>query len=154
MNHPTVRIAIAAALAASCSVALIAVADAARPKKSKFIVESKLSGKKVVQNGDPNARGEASLTFKKKKDRVCFDITYERMATATKGILGEGAKHEVGDDVLTLFTLSEPSPAKGCIRALSKKEVRAIEKDPKDYFVTLEDKKHPDGAIRGQLRHD
>ena len=105
MNHPTVRIAIAAALAVSCSVALIAVADAARPKKSKFIVESKMSGKKVVQNGDPNARGDASLTFKKKKDRVCFDITYEGMATATRGILGEGAKHEVGDDVLTLFTL-------------------------------------------------
>jgi hypothetical protein len=75
------------------------------------------------------------------------------METATRGILGEGSKHEVGDDILTLFSLDEESPAKGCIRALSKRTVRKIERRPKDYFVTLEDKDHPDGAIRGQLRH-
>lgn len=152
--NSSVRIVTAAALALGCSAALIGNAGAAHPKKSKFVVSAKMSGKKVVQNGDPNARGDASLTFKKKKDRVCFDITYRGMATASRGILGEGAKHDTGDEILTLFSLSEPSPAKGCIRALNKKTVDKIEKNPKDYFVTLEDKKHPDGAVRGQLRHD
>lgn len=128
------------------------LAQAAHPRKSKFVVSASMSGKKVVANGDTNAKGRASLTFKKKKDRVCFDITYSGMDTARRGILGEGAKHERGDNVLTLFSLSKSSPAKGCLRALSKRDIDDIEKTPKDYFITLENKAHPDGAIRGQLR--
>ena len=146
----TLRIPIAALLV----VALVSagLAQAARPKKSEFVVSAAMSGKKVVANGDRDAKGRASLTFKKKKDRVCFDITYSGMDTARRGILGKGAKHERGDNVLTLFSLSKSSPATGCLRALSKKEIERIEKRPKDYFITLENKAHPDGAIRGQLR--
>ncbi len=128
------------------------IAAAAHPKRSRFVVSAAMSGNKVVANGDPNAKGKASLTFKKKKDRVCFDITYSGMETARRGILGEGSKHERGDNILTLFSLAEESPAKGCIRALSKRTIDDIEKAPKDFFVTLENKEHPDGAIRGQLR--
>ncbi|MEA2346268.1 MAG: hypothetical protein QOG62_55 [Thermoleophilaceae bacterium] len=132
--------------------ACVGLAQAAHPKKSKFVVSATMSGNKVVANGDPDAKGKASLTFKKKKDRVCFDIDYSGMSTATRGVLGEGKKHERGDNILTLFSLSKESPAKGCLRALNKNTIDDIERRPKDFFVTLENKDHPDGAVRGQLR--
>ena len=149
MSRFRLPIAVGLILALTCA----GMALAAHPKRSKFLVSASMSGKKVIANGDPDAKGRVSLTFKKKKDRVCFDIEYSGMATATRGILGEGAKHERGDNVLTLFSLSKQSPAKGCLRALSKRTIDRIEKAPKDFFVTLENKEHPDGAVRGQLRH-
>jgi hypothetical protein len=75
------------------------------------------------------------------------------MGTATGGFLGDGARREEGDQVVDLFNGSEPSPAKGCIRAPSKKTVQRLEKTPKDFFVALTNSEFPKGAIRGQLRH-
>ena len=44
-----------------------------------------MNGGKVVSGGDPDASGTASLTFKKKKDRVCYSIVYQQTETARRG---------------------------------------------------------------------
>ena len=101
----------------------------------------------------PSAR-RASLTFKKKKDRVCFDITYDGHGTATRGILARARSTRRRQCAHRSFSLCErrrrPRAASCC--ALRRSDITAIEKAPKDCFCTLEDKEHPDGAIRGQLR--
>ena len=146
-------IALAAFVAVVCLALTANAVFAAKPKRSKFVATATMNGAKVVSGGDVDATGDASLTFKKKKDRVCFSITYSKMNTATGGFLGDGAKREEGDVVVNLFSSSEPSPAKGCVRAPSKKTVQALEKTPKDFFVALTNSEHPKGAVRGQLRH-
>jgi hypothetical protein len=55
--------------------------------------------------------------------------------------------------VLTLFRGTERSPVSDCLKGISKGEIRDIEKQPKDFFVALENNEFPRGAIRGQLRH-
>jgi hypothetical protein len=149
------KLLVAAGVAISCSALAIGGAFAAKPKKSKFIVEATMNGGKVVSGGDPDASGTASLTFKKKKDRVCYSIVYQQTETANAGILGAAPKGQEGDTAVQLFRgVADPSPANGCVRAPSKKTVRAIEETPKNYFVALENNAHPTGALRGQLRHD
>ena len=152
MKTLRVPMAVLLALALGCA----GLAQAAHPKKSKFVVSASMSGKKVVANGDPNAKGHASLTFKKKKDRVCFDIDYSGMDIATRGILGEGAKHDRGDNVLTLFSLSKSSPARGCLRALSKHDHRRHREDPQGLLRDARDqgssrRGHPRAASRPEL---
>lgn len=135
------------------STAAVTVALAANSSKGNFRTEASMNGRKVISGGDTDGKGDAEIVFKKKKDRVCYEISYRRIQTANKGILGEGRSGREGDVVVTLFRGTEKSPVEDCIRAPSKKTIKKIEETPKDYFVALENNEHPRGAIRGQLRH-
>jgi CHRD domain-containing protein len=141
-------LAIALVVAVACSGAAIA----AKPSKGTFKVTSKMDGRKVI-SADSDGTGNATIKFKKSKQRACFDISFSRIQEPNRGFIGEGSKGQEGNNVVTLFSSLERSPVSDCVKGVSKKELKDIESHPKDFFVALSNNEFPKGAIRGQLRH-
>jgi len=137
-----------ALLGVAVAVGLAAVSPANR-------LGAKLRGNnEVPQKGDPNGSAEARITLKAAKEKVCFNITYERIDAPTAGHIHKGAKGVAGAIKVPLF--DEPGgatvqPIKGCEGDVSRKLIRRIRNHPERWYVNLHNCAYPDGAIRGQL---
>jgi len=135
----------AAALAASVIPALAAPSDVE--------LTAKMNGKQEVpEQGDPNGKGEAELTLKTAKEKVCFTFTFEDIEDVTQGHIHKGEKGDDGPIKLELFDLDpQSSPVEDCVKA-DEKLINKVAKNPDRYYVNLHNSEFPDGAIRGQLK--
>jgi hypothetical protein len=115
-----------------------------------------LKGKEEVPGpGDKNGKGEAVVTTKAKKGKVCFELEFSQIENPVAGHIHKGASGVAGAVKVTLFEDSAgiPGPtAEGCVGDLRKKLVRNIGRTPEKYYVNLHNGEFPDGAIRGQLQ--
>ena len=139
------------AIIGAIAVALVlAVAGGAIAGKKTVKVGAELSGQDEVPPTGVGS-GAADLKLKKKKKKVCFDISFEGLSSDTtaahihKGNPGVNGPIEVG-----LFEGVQTSPVDGCVKA-KKKLIKKIGKKPKKYYVNVHTTEHPAGEIRGQL---
>jgi hypothetical protein len=116
-----------------------------------------MTGAQVVPAGQgaPAGDGNARVTLRPAKHKICFRIAY-RSIGPRKGLnagIYKGKKGQNGNLVKTLFTGDRSSPVEGCAKNVSRTNMRAIRSDPKSYHVNLKtDKYKTSGAIRGQLK--
>jgi hypothetical protein len=118
---------------------------------------SSLTGAQVVPAGQgaPAGDGNARVTLRPAKQKICFRIAYKSIGP-TKGLnagIYKCKKGQNGDLVKTLFTGDKASPVEGCAKNVSSAKVKAIRSDPKSFHVNVKtDKYKTSGAIRGQLK--
>jgi hypothetical protein len=117
-------------------------------------LSASLSGANEVPPGDPDGRGRAFVSAK--DDRVCFAITWERIAQPVAGHIHRGAKG-VNGPIVVGFPVFAGLPAHfngvdGCVSA-NPDLVNEIRRHPSGFYVNLHTPDFQGGAIRGQLRH-
>ena len=128
----------------------VAIAESAVAAEKAF--NSSLSGRQEVpRTGDPNGQGTARITTDAARGRVCFRITLSRVGTVTAGHIHRGRNGKAGPVVVALFGEATRKP-RGCVRGVEKSIIRRIERNPAAHYVNVHNKRHPDGAVRGQLR--
>ena len=130
------------------ALAAVAVPSAALANgSSEKEFEAYLSGKVEVPKGAPAGKGTAKLTITGTK--VCWKFTgIKGIDKVTASHIHVGKAGTSGDVVVPFFAGS--LKASGCV-ATKSAVVKAIEKNPKNYYVNIHTVKYPGGAIRGQL---
>jgi len=146
---------LAAVVVSAISIALVLslAGGAATAKKKKVIkLTSDLSGQQEVPPADPDGSGRADFKLKKKKKRVCYDISFSGIQEPFVAHIHPGAKGVNGPPLITLFEdTAFLSPQKACVKA-KKRDIKDIGKHPKRYYVNIHNDEFPAGAIRGQLK--
>lgn len=148
------RIRISLAVAASC-LAVAAVVPGVASAHGTHL-KAKMSGDQVVgAQGAPSGTGTAKLHVLKDKERLCYTVKWDKIGNSQGLNIGvySGAAGKNGKEVVSLTTVKQSSPAKGCVDGVSTGTLKALAKNPHLYHVNIKNKKYPtDGAIRGQLK--
>jgi CHRD domain len=124
-----------------------------RPVRSYHVT---LSGKAVVSAtktvkaaGAPRGAGAAAIALHHHA-LVCFRFAHLRGFTnPTTAQIAQAPKGKAGKAVLEL-SRTHALRRRGCARA-SRALAAALEKTPSNYYVLVNSKQYPHGAIRGQL---
>lgn len=109
-----------------------------------------------AQAGDPDGTGNATLTFNRGREEVCWELSWQHLdAPVTSAHIHEAPAGTNGGVVVSLFTgQSYPGTASatGCdLGDATKEEIKRILKNPEGFYVNVHNNAHPGGAIRGQL---
>lgn len=105
-----------------------------------------LTGKAETPKGDSDGKGQATIRITGRK--VCYSLSYSRIAAPTDGHIHKGKKGVAGAVVVGLF--AGKAKKSGCVTTTSA-IAKAIAKSPSSYYVNLHNAAFPGGAIRGQL---
>jgi hypothetical protein len=140
------------ALAAMAALAVPAISPAGLQSAEQF--SAKLKGNQEVPGpGDRNGRGEAFVSVKTKKRKLCFQVSWEKIERPVAGHIHKAPKGEAGPIKVLLFDSEPPTDiVEGCVKQVKKKLLKRIAKNPEKFYVNVHNSKFPDGAIRGQLK--
>ncbi len=139
---------LAAVMAGPFATATIAESAVAAEKS----LTSSMSGRKEVpKRGDANGRGTARITTDMARQRICFRITLKRVGTVNAGHIHPGKRGVANPPVVALFSKATRRP-RGCVRNVDRAMIRRIQRNPGKFYVNVHNKRHPDGAVRGQLK--
>lgn len=102
--------------------------------------------------GDANGSGEATIKINMDKRQICYTLTARRIAPATMAHIHAGPAGVAGPVVVPL---NAPTDGKstGCAQDVDPTLLRAILRNPGQYYVNVHNAEFPGGAIRGQLHH-
>jgi len=131
-------------LFAVIAVAVPAVALASHASTFKF--KANLLGKSEVPKAATKGKGSVSITITGNK--VCWKFT--KVTGIGKPLVSHIHKGSTKVSGPVVVPLGGKYAATGCI-ASTGAIVKAIEKNPKGYYVNIHTPKFPNGAIRGQL---
>jgi hypothetical protein len=141
--------------AALVAVALLgAIATSAIAGNDPNKLRAGLNGVKEIPDADPNGAGTAFVTLKGGVNRVCFNISYEKIGKPLAGHIHRGGKRANGAIVVPLFEGARPggSPITGCANDVAGATINQIRNNPGGFYVNLHNSAYPAGAIRGQLK--
>ena len=148
---PAVIAALATALVVSTTVGANQRQGHKRHAHHPNLLRASLSGANEVPGpGDPDGRGRAAVKLLARFDAVCFRLQWRNISTPTAAHIHKGAKGVAGPIVVTLF--SGQADHVGCVNDVDRGLIRAIRRNPRDYYVNIHTTEFPDGAIRGQLK--
>lgn len=124
---------------ASLLVTSVALANGGAPRVTT------LSGAEEVPAADPDGSGFASIWLNHGQGTVCWEITYENIATAAAAHIH---KAPAGSNGGVVVPLNPNSP--GCSE-VDRDLIKDIIQNPEQYYVNVHNAEFPGGAIRGQL---
>ena len=137
------------ALAVTVSLGLLIfyspVAAGGRPLSAVLLGENEVGG------GDPDGSGMAHVTLNQGQQEVCFNLSFENIATPTRAHIHQGAAGVNGGIVVAFFDFVAPPPSQGCVGDVDKDLIKEIRQNPEDFYVNIHNEGFPGGAIRGQL---
>jgi CHRD domain len=151
MKSRRVLAAVVLAMLAALVLALPASGD------PRATLETVLTGEQEVPGpGDPNGIGKAEV--KVFETKVCYTLTFKRIAPATRAHIHQGRPGVAGPIVVTLFErpnnpVESPARISDCVD-ISRSLSEALREHPGRYYVNVHNRPYPDGAIRGQLERD
>ena len=141
--------------AAVCCLAVAAIVPGAASAHGTHL-KAKMTGSQVVgQAGAPNGTGRANLHVLKNKERICYEVQWDKIGNKTGLNIGiySGKSGKNGNEVVSLVDSKQNDPVEGCVNGVSGQDLRQISKHPENYHVNVKNKKYSkDGAIRGQLK--
>lgn len=137
-------------LVASLAVGVAAAAGEGRPFSTPLT-----GAEEAPAPGDPDATGQADLTFNQGQGEVCFDISWADVdGEVFAGHIHIGPPGDAGPIVVTLFTgsFAGTDAVSGCVEDVDPELIKAIRQDPSAYYVNVHSRPaFTGGAIRGQL---
>jgi hypothetical protein len=109
-------------------------------------LEANMTGQKVVGGGDPNGTGDAKVIVHPNK--VCYVLRTDDVRKPTAAYIRTAPRGKNGP-VVAYLKVPRGGYSSGCItdRPLAK----ALRLEPGKYYVEVDSKRYPDGAVRGQL---
>ena len=99
--------------------------------------------------GDADGSGIARLRLNQGQRTICYRLTVSAIAPATVAHIHAGAAGVAGPPVVTLVAPTNGS-AEACA-SVERSLIKAIRKDPGEYYVNVHNAEFPNGAVRGQL---
>lgn len=132
--------------------ALTAVGFATTSSASDRPLVADMTGAEEVPPGDPDGSGEAEFLLNQARGSVCFELEVEDIEPATAAHIHRGEPGVAGPIVVPLTPPTDGSSA-GCTRGVDPTLIRAIRRNPGNYYVNVHNQEFPGGAVRGQLRH-
>lgn len=109
-----------------------------------------LSGSEV--SGDPDGRGEATLTIDPETGRIEARVSYSNIAEPTSIHVRQGARGTDGGIVATFaIERREAGALTAWGTARSQKTLEQILASPQDYYLVVFNDEHVVGALRGPL---
>ena len=143
-------------LATSVAMVLLALASVAAADDGGRPLSTALTGAAEVPGpGDPDATGQANLTFNQGQREVCFEISWAGVdGEVFAGHIHVGSSTVAGPVVVTLFTgsFAGTDSVSGCVQNIDPELIKVIRQDPAAYYVNVHSRPNfPGGAVRGQL---
>ena len=120
--------------------------------KQTRVVVATLHGKNVVPGpGDPNGKGHAVIALRSAKGEVCgLKLAWQGLGKVTGANIRGAASGESGDIVVDLTRWV--TQGSRCVEARSGL-IQRMANHPWRYYVSMDTKAFPAGAIRGQQHH-
>jgi hypothetical protein len=144
-----------AVLIASLAVALAVASPAGAGTGGRPLSTTLTGAEEFPDPGDPDATGQATLKLNQGKERVCFSTSWAGIdGTVFAGHIHIGPPGVAGPIVVTLFSGSfgGTDAVSDCVENVDPALIKAIRKDPADYYVNVHSTPNfPGGAVRGQL---
>jgi hypothetical protein len=132
------------------TVGVAQAADGGRPLSTTLTGAEEAPGP-----GDPNATGQADLTFNQGQQEVCFTISWADIdGEVFAAHIHVAPAGDPGPIVVTLFTgsFAGTGSASGCAENVDPELIKAIRQEPSAYYVNVHSRPNfPGGAVRGQL---
>ena len=100
--------------------------------------------------GDPDGMGMAFITVNIGQGSISYELSVSNIDPATAAHIHVGAAGVNGPLVITLAAPTSGSSS-GTIMNLDRELLKAIIKNPENYYVNVHNSMYPAGAIRGQL---
>lgn len=100
--------------------------------------------------GDPDGYGIAEIALDQGNGTITYRLTAENIAPATAAHIHIGTVTERGPVVVGL-TAPTTGESSGVATNVNPELIKAIRKNPENYYVNVHNVDYPGGAIRGQL---
>lgn len=110
---------------------------------------AQLSGAEEPGGGDLNGSGRAYLEFNPGRGTLYYYLEVQNIDPATAAHIHIGAAGVAGNVVVELAAPSD-GVSYGTVN-LDKETIKAIKRNPENYYVNVHNPLYPAGAVRGQL---
>lgn len=128
-------------------VAAVSFVVASEQYKQGRMSTTTLTGLNELPNfGDPDGSGLFKFTFNSAQNQVCYELTTNNLADITGIHIRSGDRSTTGPTLINL----PASVAKDCVLVEADK-LAEVMKNPSNYYISVQTKEFPNGAIRGQL---
>ena len=114
------------------------------------LTASMTGAEEVPGPGDADGSGTAVIRLNKGKGEVCYELTVSGITPATAAHIHVGPPGVAGPVVVPLAPPASGSVS-ACATGVDVELIKAIAKNPGDYYVNVHNVEFPAGAIRGQL---
>ena len=113
-------------------------------------LSTSLSGAEEVGGGDPDASGFARITLNEGQGEICIEATVSNTSGLVAAHIHAAPAGVNGPVVVPFTSLISGDTISGCVDVDSDL-VKAIRKNPQEYYVNVHSTEYPGGAARGQL---
>jgi hypothetical protein len=157
MSRRLVAIAVMTVALSAVATVMTASSALADPKTATFAIQ--LSGAVEVCPTDPAScggpgTGTATIEIDRNARTLCYAITTQNVALPLLAAhIHVAPVGEAGPVVVPLFTqpVNAATVQRTCLSGLDKNLLKAIIRNPQDYYVNVHNAPFPNGAVRGQL---
>jgi hypothetical protein len=121
------------------------------------LFQTGMTAKQVVPPpGQVGAQGYATINLNEEAGKVCTNLNIKGVTGPVTGVsIHKGLAGKTGAIVVNFggVTVSSAGTASKCKTGVAASLMEAIEANPPTYYMTVNTKSHPAGAVRGQLAH-
>jgi CHRD domain len=156
MGRRFIGIAVLTLVLSAVGAVMTASGALADPKTATFTIQ--LSGAEEVCPTAPGTcggpgTGTATITIDRNARTLCYTITTQNVALPLLAAhIHEAPAGQAGPVVVPLFTQPvNTTTVAACLSGLDKNLLKAIIRNPQDYYVNVHNAPFPNGAVRGQL---
>jgi hypothetical protein len=133
------------------SLTSIAAKDGSVRFTTRLTGAAEVNAQGVPNQGDPDGKGQATITINYGQGTLCWDIFVSRITLpATAAHVHEAPVGVNGPVVVPLSAPDASGSASGC-SSVSRDILKGILEDPEEYYVNVHNSDFPGGAMRGQL---
>lgn len=113
---------------------------------------ARLTGAVEVPVGDPDGSGLSTVIVHPATGRLCFAIVVNDIVLPAIGAhIHVGPAGVAGPVVVPLTPPDATGTSAGCMGGVDQTLLRAIKRNPRQYYVNVHTTDFPAGAVRGQL---
>ena len=138
----TIAAALAGLLTVGSGVALASPGAATESARARLLTAS-LAGSSA---GDADGSGQASLVMRARRSLVCADMSWSGIQRPSAAHI-----HRASDGAVVVTLTTALADGSACVGAPTA-TIRAINANPRAYYVNLHNSTHSGGAIQGALR--
>ena len=132
-------------LAAGSGALLASPGEAATASARANTLVASLAG---TSSGDPDGSGSATIRLMRRRGEVCAILSWRNIQRPSAAHI-----HRASDGAVVVDLTAALADGSACNSDVSRTVIRAINADPRAYYVNVHNATHPGGSIQGSLHH-